>query len=239
MDALFEAQFSPLAESGCLLSKCGKCARYMKYISTQPSRLYCSTCEEVYYLSQRGTIKLFLFSLVGPEGKSFPLCPYCYNNPPFEGIETLFGAMKIGSSGKLGKGAIGPEGKSFPLRPYCYNSPPFEVIEMVFGAMKTGSSGKLGKGAVQWNTCSGPSQRPQVEALLQHVQLPCVPSQGAHKISITCERCADCDLTIIEVDFNKKTTPLSNGATLYVSCILCDELLHSLIEMKHGKSFLK
>ena len=58
MDALFEAQFSPLADSGRALSKCGKCLRYMKYISTQPSRMYCGTCEEVYYLPQKGTIKV-------------------------------------------------------------------------------------------------------------------------------------------------------------------------------------
>jgi hypothetical protein len=58
MDALFEAQFSPLADSGRLLSKCGKCGRYMKYISTQPMRMYCVTCEEVYYLPQNGSIKV-------------------------------------------------------------------------------------------------------------------------------------------------------------------------------------
>lgn len=58
MDALFEAQFSPLSESGRFLSKCGKCLRYMKYISMQPSRLYCGTCEEVYYVPQKGTIKV-------------------------------------------------------------------------------------------------------------------------------------------------------------------------------------
>lgn len=59
MDALFEAQFSPLADSGRVLSKCGKCLRYMKHISSQPSRLYCNTCEEVYYLPQKGSIKVY------------------------------------------------------------------------------------------------------------------------------------------------------------------------------------
>ncbi|KAL7169336.1 hypothetical protein ACSBR2_034394 [Camellia fascicularis] len=28
--------------------------------------------------------ELLPFSLPGPEGKTFPLCPYCYNSPPFE-----------------------------------------------------------------------------------------------------------------------------------------------------------
>ena len=34
------------------LSKCGKCRRYMKYISARPQRLYCPTCEEVLPLPQ-------------------------------------------------------------------------------------------------------------------------------------------------------------------------------------------
>lgn len=32
----------------------------MKYISSLPSRLYCGTCEEVYYVPQKGTIKVIL-----------------------------------------------------------------------------------------------------------------------------------------------------------------------------------
>lgn len=58
MDALFEAQFSPLADSGRALSKCGKCLRYMKHITAVPPRLFCGTCEEVYYLPQKGTVKV-------------------------------------------------------------------------------------------------------------------------------------------------------------------------------------
>ena len=87
MDALFEATFSPLAASGndvvilwLLLSishfnvkfnhinfltigksmcKCGKCARYMRFIPLKPQRLYCPTCEETYSLPSNGTIKLY------------------------------------------------------------------------------------------------------------------------------------------------------------------------------------
>ncbi len=54
MDSLFEASFSPLASSGKVLSRCGKCRRYMKLIASRPSRLYCPTCEEVYNMPQVG-----------------------------------------------------------------------------------------------------------------------------------------------------------------------------------------
>ncbi|KAF5192263.1 Dna topoisomerase 3-beta [Thalictrum thalictroides] len=236
MDALFEAQFSPLADSGRILSKCGKCARYMKYISTQPSRLYCGTCEEVYNLPQKGTIKLYkelvcpldnfellIYSLAGPEGKSFPLCPYCYNNPPFEGIDTLFGNNKTSSSGMIGKG-VGMPCFLCP-HPTCQHS----LIAQGVCACPECS------GTLVLDPVSGPKWRLYCNTCNCLVFLP----QGAHRISTTSNRCLDCDSTLLEVDFNKKTTPLSDGATLHIGCILCDELLHSLVEMKHGKSFYK
>ncbi|XP_010926666.1 DNA topoisomerase 3-beta isoform X3 [Elaeis guineensis] len=236
MDALFEAQFSPLADSGRLLSKCGKCTRYMKYISTQPPRLYCATCEEVYYLPQNGTIKLYkelacpldgfelvLFLMAGPDGKTFPLCPYCYNSPPFEGIDKLFGALKLGSSGKIGKGAGMP--CFLCPHPTCQHS----LISQGVCACPECS------GTLVLDPVSAPKWRLYCNICNCLVSLP----QGAHRISTTGKRCPECDSTIIEVDFNKRTTPLSNGATLHVGCILCDELLHSLVEMKHGKSFFR
>ncbi|KAI8379543.1 DNA topoisomerase [Radiomyces spectabilis] len=98
MDELFEATFSPLAATGKPLSKCGKCRRYMKYIALKPNRLHCATCDETYSLPLNGNIKLYKelrcplddFELVlyttGSKGTGYPICPYCYNNPPFEDI---------------------------------------------------------------------------------------------------------------------------------------------------------
>ncbi|KAJ6973215.1 DNA topoisomerase 3-beta isoform X1 [Populus alba x Populus x berolinensis] len=236
MDALFEAQFSPLADSGRAFSKCGKCLRYMKYISSQPSRLYCGTCEEVYYLPQKGTIKLYkeltcpldnfellIFAMAGPEGKSFPLCPLCYNNPPFEGIDALFGASKTGGSGMLGKGAGMP----------CFLCP-----------HPTCRHSLIAQGVCACPECNGtlvldPVSAPKWRLYCNMCNCLVLLPQGAHRISTTRERCPECDSTIIEVDFNKNTTPLEDGATLHVGCILCDDLLHSLVEVKHGKSFFK
>ncbi|KAK1319080.1 hypothetical protein QJS10_CPB04g01429 [Acorus calamus] len=237
MDTLFEAQFSPLAESGSLLSKCGKCTRYMKYISSRPSRLFCVTCEEVYNLPQNGTVKLYkelacpldnfellLFSMAGPDGKSFPLCPYCYNSPPFEGIDALFGALDLkSSSGKPGKGGGMP----------CFLCP-----------HPTCRHSLIAQGVCACPECNGtlvldPVSAPKWRLYCNMCNCMVLLPHGAHRISTTRDRCPECESTIIEVDFNKKTTPLKDGATLHVGCILCDELLHSLVEMKHGKSFFR
>ncbi|XP_060074052.1 DNA topoisomerase 3-beta-1-like [Ylistrum balloti] len=103
MDELFEVTFSPLAASGKPLSRCGKCRRFMKFVQAKPSRLHCSNCDETFSLPQNGSIKLYKeikcplddFELVlwttGVKGKSFPLCPYCFNNPPFKDMRKNYG----------------------------------------------------------------------------------------------------------------------------------------------------
>lgn len=103
MDTLFEVSFSPLANSGKAHSRCGKCRRYMKYVQAKPSRLHCSHCDETFNLPQNGNVRTFKelkcplddFELVswstGARGKSFPLCPYCYNKPPFRDMRKASG----------------------------------------------------------------------------------------------------------------------------------------------------
>uniref|UniRef100_A0A8C7Z3V8 DNA topoisomerase n=1 Tax=Oryzias sinensis TaxID=183150 RepID=A0A8C7Z3V8_9TELE len=103
MDELMEVSFSPIAATGKPLSRCGKCHRFMKYIQAKPSRLHCSHCDETYNVPQNGAIKLYKelrcplddFELVlwtsGARGKSYPLCPYCFSNPPFRDMKKGMG----------------------------------------------------------------------------------------------------------------------------------------------------
>jgi hypothetical protein len=76
-------------------------------------RLHCPTCKETYALPQNGTVKLYkelrcpldqfelvLFSLgntAGAQGKSYPLCPCCYSQPPVfltaQEVRALSGAV--------------------------------------------------------------------------------------------------------------------------------------------------
>lgn len=89
------ASFAPLSQSGKPITRCGNCMRYLKHISTRPQRLYCPYCEVTFALPQGGSIKQYSnfkcpldnFELVICHidgGKSMPICPNCYNNPPFE-----------------------------------------------------------------------------------------------------------------------------------------------------------
>lgn len=160
--------------------------------------------------------------MAGPDGKSFPLCPFCYNSPPFEGIDKLFSALKLERNpGKVGSGAGMP--CFLCPHPTCRHS---MITQGVCACPEC-------SGTLILDPVSAPKWRLYCNMCNCLVSLP----QGAHRISTTSEKCSNCESTIIEVDFNKKTTPLQDGGTLHKGCILCDELLHSLIEMKHGKSF--
>ncbi len=94
MDTLFEDSFSSLTTLGKPISRCGKCRRFMKLVSTKPQRLYCENCKDTYSLPQNGQIKLYRelkcplddFELLVDsvsKNRNYPFCPYCYNNPPF------------------------------------------------------------------------------------------------------------------------------------------------------------
>ena len=63
---------SAIAHAGKVLSKCGKCLRYMKLISVRPMRIYCPTCEEVLNLPQ---VPCHLLAHV-PCHRGLPACPW-------------------------------------------------------------------------------------------------------------------------------------------------------------------
>jgi DNA topoisomerase-3 len=69
-----------------------------RYIEAAPQRLYCPACDDTYSLPQGGKIMSYMdlrcplddFELVlfstGAKGRAYPVCPYCFSNPPFEGM---------------------------------------------------------------------------------------------------------------------------------------------------------
>jgi DNA topoisomerase-3 len=102
LDSLFESSFTSLAMTGKPTSRCGKCRKFMNLIDKKPVRLYCRHCDDAYNLPSGGTVRLYkeltcpldgfelvLISHPGSAGKSYPVCPMCYNDPPFEGKKVM------------------------------------------------------------------------------------------------------------------------------------------------------
>ena len=59
--------------------------------------------------------EIVLFSLTGPDGKTYPLCPYCYNYPPFENAVGGGG----GGAGDAKAGAGAQVGLSTVCKVHC------------------------------------------------------------------------------------------------------------------------
>lgn len=231
MDVLFEASFSPLSSSGKPISKCGKCRRYMKYIAARPSRLYCPACEEIYALPQGGAVKqykglecpldgfeLVLFSLSGTDGKTYPLCPLCYNYPPFEGVSKL--EAGAGSTTKLGMPC------TTCLHPTCKHSPAQQGVL---------ACPECSVGMLVLDPVSAPRWRLDCSRCSFLIYLP----KDLHDARVTQSRCEECCSKLLSLDWLKGKSPLPGGSTSYTGCISCDELLSELSDVKHGRTFVK
>jgi len=94
VDQLFETVFKTLESAGRPLSKCGDCKRFLKVVDRKPVRMFCNQCDRIFKMPQSGQLKEYkglecpldnygLVMVANKVGKSYPICPMCYDDPPF------------------------------------------------------------------------------------------------------------------------------------------------------------
>lgn len=77
---------------GVPFSRCGFTSRYLNLIPTRPLRLYNNQTQDVLMLPAGGTVRVLggrrcpicrfeIMTYLTPDGRGFPLCPYCFNHP--------------------------------------------------------------------------------------------------------------------------------------------------------------
>ena len=218
MDVLFGASFSALSKTGRYISRCGNCTRYLRHIDTRPQRLYCQHCEVTYSLPQGGSIKPYAqftcpidnFELIINHvdgGKSQPLCPQCYNNPPFEEQHTKKSVM----------------GCADCRHPDCRHSLATNYVcdcvdDNCIGCMAF-EPGSTGKWKVSCNTC------------VMFVKLPAI----ATKITVVRRECDDCGARVLNFQFPEGKSPLPLHETVYQGCIFCSTSLAPFCEEVRGR----
>ena len=217
MDSLMEATFSKLANTGKYISRCGICTRYMRHLDARPQRLHCGNCNVTYALPQGGTVKTY-FEYRCPAddfevlichvdgGKSFPLCPYCYNNPSVEAANN-----KTMSCAEC-------------HHPTCRESLTTNYVcdcidESCLGAMAfvTSSTGK-------WKICC--NRCPMM------IMLP----PTANKVKVANQECEDCGARKMSLTFPDGKSPLVSRASAVTACVFCDALLRAHVEEVRGRS---
>ncbi|XP_047134051.1 DNA topoisomerase 3-beta-1 isoform X1 [Hydra vulgaris] len=206
MDELFECSFTKLSESGKPISRCGKCRRYMKYITTKPYRLHCSNCNETYALPQDGYVKIYNelkcplddFELLlwtrGGATKSFPLCPFCFSNPPLDGMKEKSGCNQC-------------------THPTCKHSlAKLSVMECdaCDGGVLVLEPFSAPKWQLSCNKCNC------IWSLLKNVPF----------VSVKDDIC-ECGARLLEVHFDKEKSPLPDNKVKHIGCLICDPVISS------------
>ncbi len=133
--------------------------------------------------------ELVIFSLAGPDGKSYPLCPYCYNHPPFEGAEVIFGGVGSGKDGGKGTGK-GSRGMPCSICPHptCRHS---MIQQGVCSCPEC-------DGTLVLDPISAPKWRLDCNKCNCLVYLP----HNAHRISVSKDHCDDCGSALLEVSLH-------------------------------------
>lgn len=217
MDQLFEVCFTSLAESGKPLSKCGKCNRYIKMITARPQRLYCNTCKETFSVPQNGIVKLFkeikcpidkfeiLYLQSDRNERSYPFCPNCYNNPPFEDMKKAVGCNQC-------------------THQSCEHS-------MTMNTIRACRSRDC-KGNLVFDTGSGPKKYyiACTECRIMYQGL-----DKALKVRVKIkENCETCSARLVFAEFKAEDAKHLNGKTSCTECIFCGSGLSKMLHLKGG-----
>ncbi|CAB1319263.1 unnamed protein product, partial [Coregonus sp. 'balchen'] len=184
----------------------------------KPSRLHCAGCDETYSLPQNGAIKLYKelrcpldeFELVlwtsGSRGKSYPLCPYCFSNPPFRDMKK--GEGECVGGGYVGVVSVGGMGCNECTHPSCQHS---------LNSLGIGQCVECEGGVLVLDPTSGPKWK-----------------MSCNRCNVAQESCEACEASLVAVDFNKTRSPLPDGETQHSGCVFCDPVFQDLVELKHA-----
>lgn len=162
--------------------------------------------------------ELLLFSLAGKDGKTYPLCPLCYNSPPFEGAHRV-------ESG-LGAGKGGMPCATCP-HPTCQHAPARTGV--VPCPSCTG-------GTLVLDPVSAPKWRLDCNRCAVLIYLP----KDLHSARVSrSDTCDECSCRLLELDWRKGSSPLEGGETQYSGCVACDDFLRGLCEVKTGSTWVR
>ncbi|RNC47387.1 DNA topoisomerase 3-beta-1 [Trypanosoma cruzi] len=220
-DALMGASFSSLSASGKPITRCGNCMRYLKHLEARPQRLYCAYCEVTYELPQGGTIKQYSsfkcpldnFELVichVDGGKSFPICPNCYNNPPFEDIQKQRGGRQHMACDEC-------------RHPVCYHSLATNYVADCVDERCDGCMAFVPRTSGKWKICCN------------HCTMMILLPPTAQRVYVSSEECSECGAMMMDLQFPEGKSPLPNRKDRIVACVFCDPTLNSNVTEVRGR----
>jgi len=243
MDVLFSSSFAKLEDVGKPFTRCGITRRYLQFITGPPPRLYNRFTESVYPLPVGGNIKewsgrkcnadgcdfeLCLYSVGQPE-RSFPLCPFCFNNPrPEWGL--IPGTNQEAAEDDVEREDENKErsiksmgGRQFILE--CPLPDGHPLIEELTVGPDPDSDGVITLDPTNPNKLRLVSTRgPTIFYLPKTID----------KFVVLDKRDEETNDRLVRVEFKPGQSPLPDGELKYTTCFSKDEILKNMIRVYHG-----
>ncbi|GAB5361342.1 hypothetical protein AAMO2058_000705300 [Amorphochlora amoebiformis] len=237
-EAFFQAHFSNSGVANTRdLSKCGKCKRWMVYDpGVRPPVLSCTTCGDAYTLPPGGSIKIFgrecpldgfellTFKAGGPNGISYPLCPYCFNYPPFEDIGNFLKPTAHAPAPLEKRG--GGQGRSMPCNLCPHASCPHSFVSLALCVCPYCQRGSL---------VLDPTSRPIWKVSCNACDRLIKFADGANKVTLSKAKCETCKARKVRVEYGKGKSPIPGGETKRIGCLACDPVLNDTTEVVKGR----
>ncbi|KFD50977.1 hypothetical protein M513_08160 [Trichuris suis] len=213
MDTLFEDSYTTLAEAGKPFTRCGRCKRYMKLISSGRNRVHCAFCRETYLL---------------PWGPSLTIRPFGENLCPIDG----FGLIRC---------VEGQKKRGCTVCPNCYAQPPFEDMQVNSTCSQcthpTCPYSMISQGILPCRPCAQASRIRLARKPLMVLDVDSGPKwrmccnycphsvpifQGALTVVVTDKVCSNCSAKVVSVVYPADKSPFSSEETTHAGCLNCD-----------------
>ena len=223
-------------------------SRYLQYIRGPPPRLYNKTSEVVYPLPTGGNVKewagkkcsvencnfeLSMYGTGQPE-RSFPFCPYCFNNPMQEWLDEAEKGQEQNNNEEEDTSDEEMDdkprlaGRAMTLECPLPDKHP-SIEELTVGPDPDGNGvlildPHLGP---KWRLVS--TRNPIIYTLPKEIQ----------KITILDKRDEETQYRLMKVEFKADQTPLKDGSTKYTCYFPKDQMLLEMSRIYRGTDRLK
>eukprot|EP00501_MAST-03F_sp_TOSAG23-6_P000842 GSMAST32.ASY1.ANO1.874.1 assembled CDS len=235
--SVFSAKFDHFMsniDSGKPFSRCGLTRRYLHCIQGPPPRFYNRLTETIYPMPQGGILKpwsdryctvcdfeLCLYSCGNPQ-RTFPLCPYCYNNPKPE-----WGSIS-NKNQKHRRGSTSSVKRNLVLNCPLPDLHPSIQALVVYEDIENGGFYILDPtGGPKWKLVN-----------TRNASIQYFPSCVA-RVKVMKKVDSDMKCAFLKVEFKKGQSLMQDGADESIDCFLTNKILRDNMVVRHGSERLK
>lgn len=159
--------------------------------------------------------------------RTFPICPVCFNDPPFEDARQGARHCSFLTASEMGCSKC-------PMATCKYSM----INQGVCGCAECDGMIVLDSfSAPKWRlACNSCSFLVNMPTNIYSTTVACLIIRL--EILVSKSECESCSSALLDIEFNKTNTPLADGKTHLRACVICDPALTAMIGTAYGALIL-